>query len=49
MSATRDAGLAGEIERLRNNGEYTYDDMAIFYRTNAQSVMGHTPARRSPL
>ena len=38
-SDERDEGrwIAGEIERLRNSGEYTYDDMAIFYRTNAQS------------
>lgn len=39
-SDERDEGrwIAGEIEKLTGAG-FTYDDMAVFYRTNAQSRM----------
>ena len=35
----RDEGrwIASEIERLRKEKHYSYDDFAVFYRTNAQS------------
>ncbi len=40
-------GIAGEIKRLTANGPFTYNDIAVFYRTNAQSRSFEEACRRA--